>query len=233
MSTKTLLHIDKKELSPKDSISTTPSKTIIGKPSVYKMNPDGTKGELLAKETNLVVLRGREFLAQKLMPGVSNSGEDLSNYRLDYFGVGSGGTAGGTTPTTIGPYDNDIDLVQPAIFSSSGIHSSVNGYKYISDGYLKKIDSDGSVEIIREDHIINTNTGNIELQRYTSIKFVIKIDQNEPTNKPFKFSEAGLFAVKYIDDVPTDEKLLFARFTTLDKYLDTSDGIIIEWHVLV
>ena len=227
---KRIVHIDEKELNPKENISVKRGspKRFIGLPSVYDLN-----GNLLAEEENLVVLRGREFLAQKLMQMPSSSGEDLTEYRLEYFGVGSGGTTSGTTPTTNGPYDNDIDLTSPAVFSTTGINSSLNNYKYIDNGYLKKITSDGSVEIIKEDHTINTSSGNVELQRYTSIKFVIKLTETEPASKPFRFNEAGLYAVKYVNGVPTGDKLLFAKFTTLDKYLDTNDGILIEWHILV
>lgn len=231
-----LIYVDEKILSPDEKVTTSDEKILssketkrfIGLPSVYDLN-----GKLLAKETNLVILRGREFLAQMLMQMPSSSGEDLTSYKLEYFSIGSGGTSTGGTPTTIGPYDNDLDLTAPAVFATTGLDSSLNNYKYIDNGHLKKITSDGSIEIIKEDHTINTSSGNLDVQRYTSIKFVLKITQTEPANKPFKFSEAGLFAVKYINGVPTSEKLLFARFTTLDKYLDTNDGILIEWHILV
>jgi len=232
-----LVHIDRKILTPTDGVKTTFGKSskvpkgIIGKPKVFDL-----KGNLLAEEENLVVLVGREFLAQKLMSMAVGAGNDLVNHEIRYFGIGSGGTLGGATPSTIGPFDTDLNLSVPTKFTAVGgdINSSANNYQYIDQGYLKRIESDGSIAIIQEEHTVNTESGNVTIQKYTSVKFTLKIDIHEPATKPFKFNEAGLYAVEMIGGVPSpSEKILFARFTTLDKYLDTNDGIIIEWHVLV
>lgn len=243
---KKLVHIDQKVLVPADVTKTVveteelasaskAQKSIIGKPKVYDL-----KGNLLAEEENLVVLGGREFLAQKLMGGAYGATTDLSNYEVRYFGIGAGGTDGGATPTTVGPYDLDDILVSPVQFDATGgnIDSATNSYKYISTslltgGYLKNITSDGSIDIIQEEHTVNTATDTLTVSRYTSIKFTLKIDITEPATKPFRFNEAGLYAVEIVGGVPTGNAILFARFTTLDKYLDTNDGILIEWHVLV
>ena len=46
--------------------------------------------------------------------------------------------------------------------------------------------------------------------------------------------EAGLYAVEYDDDGnPTNNKILVARFTTIDKNLGPNDGLRIEWTILV
>ena len=236
---KKLVHLDQKILAPSDKAQakvdhTHNHKSIIGKPKIYDL-----KGNLLAEEENLVVLEGREFLAQKLMGLPSDGGTDLTQYNITYFGVGEGGTAGGANPTTIGPYDLDSDLAAKVLFTntSSEISSGVNGYKYIDSGALKAIAPDdgtgGAIEIIQEEHTVNTATDTLVVSKFTSIKFTLKLDIAEPANKPFRFNEAGLYAVEHIGGIPTNNKVLFARFTTLDKYLDTNDGIIIEWHVLV
>lgn len=239
---KNLVHIDQKILTPGDNIATkaiAPSKSkkrpnsIIGLPKIYDL-----KGNLLASEENLVVLSGREFLSQKLLGAAASGGTDYTNYSVRYFGIGSGGTTAGTVPETVGPYDLDIDLASPLQFNNVAgeISSSTNGYQYVGGGFLKKIESDGSIEIVQEEHTVNTaDSGAVTVQRYTSIKFTLKIDVTEPASKPAKFNEAALWAVEYdpATGVPSDNKVLFARFTTLDKYLDTNDGIIIEWHVLV
>lgn len=238
---KKLVHIDQKILVPGDKTKTAVIKTsdknlsgksIIGLPKIYDL-----KGNLLAEEENLVVLVGREFLAQKMMGKTAGGGTDLTDYNIRYFGIGSGGTVGGADPSTVGPYDLDEALVAPAQFETvaGNINSSANSYKYISAGYLKNIESDGSIDIIQEEHTVNTSEAGdpLTVSKYTSIKFTLKIDIAEPPVKPFRFNEAGLYAVEYVNDVPSDNSILFARFTTLDKYLDTNDGIIIEWHVLV
>jgi hypothetical protein len=214
------------------------SKTIIGKPKIYDL-----KGNLLVEEENLVVLIGREFLAQLLAGTQGNNGNNYLDYKVKYFGVGNEG-ASGTPPTTIGPYDDDLDLG----FEQDGIHNSRVVIKtptgvdvdYIDSGKLKRIESDGEITIVEEDHTINTEGGGqIVVQKYTAVKYTMYLQQDEPEDKPFKFNEAGLFAVRYEYDanldteVPTEDYLLFARFTTLDKYLDTADGIVIEWYILV
>jgi len=237
MTQRKLVHIDKKVLQPSERFCTQDvesfqnPKGIIGKPKIYDFD-----GNLLAEEENLVVLAGREFLAQKLLAQAVDSNFDLTKYDIRYFGIGNGGTNDGDTPSTVGPFDTDLDLSSPVKFTDTGgdINSSTNDYKYISDGYLKKILSDGGMEIIQEEHTVNTENGNVVIQKYTSIKFTLKIQMEEPAVKPFKFNEAGLYAVEYDSNgIPTSNKVLFARFTTLDKYLDSNDGIIIEWHVLV
>ncbi len=217
------------------------SKTIIGKPKVYDLN-----GNLLADEENLVVLIGREYLAQLLAGTQGNNGNNYTNYRVSYFGVGNEGTTSPAEcpPTTIGPYDDDVDLgqAQDGVTNSRVVIKNPTGvgYDYIDSGKLKRIELDGEITVVEEEHTINTDHGGqIVVQRYTAVRYTMYLQPDEPVDKPFKFNEAGLFAVRYEYDpaqgieVPTDDHLLFARFTTLDKYLESPDGIMIEWYILV
>lgn len=254
-----VLHLDEKILKPKDkttsgvlaansgSVTTDGNatrlqglqKSIIGKPKIYNL-----KGELLAEEENLVVLSGREFLAQKLAGTRGQHATDYSNYRVTHFGVGDAGTDGGTPPVANGPFDNDVDLmnrIQIGDMTAGGTEPN-----YIDNGSLKKIEYDngdgtlgGEITVVEEDHTINTDQGGeIVVQAVTAIRYTMYLQSNEPVNKPFRFNEAGLYAVEYQDDgngnqVPTGNYVLFARFTTLDKYLEDADGIMIEWYILV
>jgi hypothetical protein len=252
-----VLHLDEKTLVPADCASSTAltgsscaslegasrlqglKKSLVGKPKVYDL-----KGNLLAEEENLVVLSGREFLAQKLGLTQGQHAIDYTDYRITHFGVGDAGTDGGTPPVAVGPFDNDADLVnrvQIGDMAAGGTEPN-----YIDAGFLKKIEFDngngtlgGEITIVAEDHTINTNQGGgIVVQAVTAIRYTMYLQANEPLVKPFKFNEAGLYAVKYQDDgngnqVPTGDYILFARFTTLDKYLEAADGIMIEWYILV
>jgi len=221
---KTLIHIDEKIIAPNDAVNL---KRVIGKPKIYDLD-----GNLIAEEENLVVLNGREFLAQKLV-GIPNEQEDLTNYKITYFGIGTGGTSG-TPPNTVGPFDTDTELVNRVKMSTSGISTSTNDFLYIDAGFLKRIESDGSISIGMEEHTINTINGTENVAKYTSITFTMYVQKEEPADKPVRFNEAALYAVKYTDGgEPTDTKILFAKFTTLDKYLDLNDGIKIEWSILV
>ena len=233
---KNLVHLDKKVLTPHDKAVTTskdtPEKTVIGRPKIYDLKT----GELLASEENLVVLTGREFLAQKLSNLTPNSIYDLRDYEIRYFGIGSGGASGLVASD---PQDTDVDLANPVKFSDTGISSSTNNFRYIKNGYLKRIlsegnDVSGSIQIVEETHEVNTAGGSVAVDKFTTIKFTLIIEENEPLNKPFTFNEAGLYAAKYdASGNPTDETILVARFTTIDKNLGFSDGLKIEWSILV
>ena len=232
MSIINIKEIDQKILAPDDHTSCETGnalevdklkKSIVGLPKVYNLKT----GELIADETNLVVLVGREYIVQKII-NKRTSDVDYKDYQIRYFGVGSGGTDSGNT---VGPYDNDTDLAD-----KKKIHDgATSDYKYIDSGYLKQIESDGSITIIQEDHTINTADGEETVTKYTAIKFILKINEDEAKvdSDTFVFNEAGLYAVKYSDDDPTDDKILFARFTTTDKTLSANDGILIEWTILV
>jgi len=212
----------------KNSEELSKTKRIIGRPKVYDLD-----GNLLAEEENLVVMGGREIVAAL----ISGRNSTLDNYKIEYFGVGSGGTVSASgSPSTIGPYDNDTSLSQMAQIGSPTLSDKAeNDFKYIGNGVLKKIVSDGKIEIKSETHTINGPTGEIQVNANTVIVYTLMIQKDEPVSKPFKFNEAGLFAVEYnASGIPSkDNHILFARFTTLDKYLDIHDGIVIEWSILV
>jgi len=203
------------------------SKRIIGRPKIYDLD-----GNLLAEEENLVVMGGREIVAA-LISGKSTT---LNDYKIAYVGIGTGGTSDtGGVPSTVGPFDNDTRLSNKVRIGSASLSdTNTNDYRYINDGYLKRIEADGSIVVSSEDHTINTASGQTVVSANTVITYNITIQKDEPVDKPVKFNEAGLFAVKYIGDVPSkNDHILFARFTTLDKYLDIHDGIVIEWNILV
>jgi len=203
------------------------SKRIVGRPKIFDLD-----GNLLAEEENLVVMGGREIVAAL----ISGKSPTLNDYKITYFGIGTGGTSAvGGVPSTVGPYDNDSRLAQPVAISRTGLSdTSTNDFKYIHDGFLKRIESDGSIVISAEEHTINTAHGQTQIYANTVITYNLTIKKDEPATKPVKFNEAGLYAVKYTGNTPSkNDHILFARFTTLDKYLDIHDGIIIEWNILV
>jgi hypothetical protein len=259
---KRVVHIDEKSMQPRDKVGSgvvtlkdseatldeniikrpAAFKSVIGRPKVYDL-----KGNLLASEENLVVITGREYLAQLLAGTQGHNPEDYTNYKVTHFGVGDGGTVteiGGQSCsiTTTGPFDNDEDLENRVV-----IKDPIAGGQYpnyVDDGKLKRIEADGgSITVLSEQHTINVagenGSGQMVIDAYTAVRYVMYLKPNEPKDKPFRFNEAGLYSVKYEWDEndhlwkPTDDYILFARFTTLDKYLEAADGIMIEWYVLV
>lgn len=271
---KRLVHLDEKVLKPADKIKAGGSnlvdkgmpsrdalqKSMVGKPRVYDL-----KGNLLADEENLVVLVGREYLAQLLAmrppvgypaapcPNGTPPGNacNYTDYRVTHFGVGDGGTSNDCPPQTIGPFDNDVDLVNRVKIKDP--LAGGDEPNYIDGGNLKRIEqiddqgnvTEGSISVEIEEHTINTIDGGQQVvDAFTAVKYVMYLQPDEaPKDDPnhmgyFKFNEAGLYAVRHVDDgngnmVPTNDYILFARFTTLDKYLETTDGIMIEWYILV
>jgi len=202
-------------------------------------------GKIMDVDNNLVLIGGREFLAQKLSDTVSSiyTKEILGNlneFSIRYFGIGSGGATQTQFSSKIGPYENDKDLIQAHQISPS--NDSSNNYSFINSGYLKKVNS---VNILSEDHKLSVNGNTINLKANTTIKFTMEIKSNEIPNRPFCFNEAALYAVdmeldnKEIpkgvtsNDKFNAQKITFARFTTSNKNLEDGDTLLIEWFILV
>jgi len=200
------------------------NKSIIGLGTILMNN------EKVDTFQNLVTLQGREFLASRIT-GVSAGTKDWSNYKLAYFRVGDGGADPLNPNTRYGPYDNDVDLFNKIKFTETEINSDTNDYKYMGEGYDKKIDD---IVIELETHHIHTSTNDIYVQNYTSIKNTLVIEDYEPINDPFGFNEAALVAYEFdSDNKPIDNTgMVIARFTTSTKDMN-DDKLTIEWFVLV
>lgn len=233
---KNLVYIDKKIVTPEEKIESTyvrPAKTVVGRPKIYDLK----SGELLADEENLVVLGGREFIAQKMSDLFVGAG-DYSAYKIRYFGVGNGANA--DVDSAQDPTDTDKDLGSAVKFSTSGVNTSSNDYRYINGGYFKRIlsttkDVSGNIQILKENHVVNDEDGNEKtVEAYTEIKFTLIVEKNELVNKPVGFNEAALYAVKYDSNGnPTNDYVMIAKFTTTTKSLGPNDGLRIEWSILV
>jgi len=234
----------------------------------YVVITDNDTGEVL-ETPNLVLLSGREFLAQKLADTAGSSllpssTDDLTKYKIRYFGVGIGGADTAEQPNKVGPFDNDLDLKLPGKFADDS--SDTDDYpdynkrfQYIHKGKYKKIQSDtsGSIEIVKEIHEIVVNGETIKVPAFTTIKYTMVVRKDElykevDESGPFAFNEAALYAVEYEDTVIdgvnysipkgsdnsaasryTANSRMFARFTTLTKWLEINDSLRIEWYILV
>lgn len=166
---------------------------------------------------NLVLLSGREFLAQKLADIPQSASIDQRAYRIRYFGYGRGGAqeGTGTVPNKMGPFDDDMGLYAPGHFAT-GSSDADTKFKYLHNGKLKNIRTDnGTITIEKEEHIINkgsisagtgtsTSTETI-VSKFTAIKYTMFIMSHEfikPSTvgavdeNPFPFNEAALYAVE-------------------------------------
>jgi len=210
-------HVDEKSLAPTDTtISKADYKKHYDKPVrgyVVISDQDGT----VLETPNLVLLSGREFLAQKLadMSGLAlqpASDKDLTNFKVRYFGVGIGGADSAEQPNKVGPFDNDLDLRISGKFAdvTMDTEETLNynqRYQYLHNGILKKIQSDqGNIEVIKEDHSIVVDGVEVPIQAYTTVKYTMNIRANELYKEPqeqgpFAFNEAALYAVEYADKI--------------------------------
>ncbi len=254
-----IMHVDEKALVPMDKSSALSPEMIqrhYEKPTRgYVVVSDGNTGETLEvhrEGPNLVLLGGREFLAQKLADLDSPTllpvaFDDLTKFKIRYFGVGIGGADTAQQPNKIGPFDNELDLRLPGKFADI---DSTN-YQYLHGGNLKSIYTDGgNIEIVRESHEIVINGASVIIDAFTTIKYTMFIRKDElykeiTESGPFAFNEAALYAVDFENDIPamTDAGTAvsrysakfrtFARFTTMTKWLEVKDSLKIEWFILV
>ena len=216
---KNIKHVDEKILTPQDITGISPAEISkhYAKPVRGFAVISDSNGNVI-DTPNLVLLSGREFLAQKLadMGSISllpSSSDDLTKFKIRYFGVGSGGADTADQPNKIGPFDNDLDLKNPGKFADVSSDTDTtpilsSRYQYLHNGYLKKIQSDsgGSIEIVKENHNIIINGAEIEVDAYTTIKYTMIVRADElykenDENGPFAFNEAALYSVEYEDDV--------------------------------
>lgn len=174
---------------------------------------------------NLVLLSGREFLAQKLADVYLGNPKNYLDYRIRYFAYGRGGAqeGTGTVPNKKGPFDDDTGLYGIANFSTGSTDADTN-FMYINNGKFKNIlADDGKITIEKEKHVINkgaitagtsTSTSTeITVERYTAIKYTMWITSHEfikPSTAgavdgtPFPFNEAALYAVRMKDVLNAD-----------------------------
>jgi len=248
-------YVDTKILNPHDKITADVSLETFNKhynkPVRGFAIVENSNGDII-DTPNLVLLQGREFLTQQLAKTFGVQDKNYLNYKVAYFGVGSGGADTGSVPSKIGPFDDNTDLGSPRKIYD--VDTNDTNYNYINGGYLKKITADGgSVEVILEDHSFSVNGKTVDVQAYTTIKYtmIIRADETLKTNgSSFAFNEAALYAVQFDGD-PTkshlparrdseDEltrfdplNLCFARFTTLTKFIEPADSFKITWYILL
>lgn len=254
-----IMHVDEKALIPTDAAySISPellSKHYLKPTRGYVVVSDGSSGEVLEvhrEGPNLVLLGGREFLAQKLADIDSPTllpvaFDDLTKYKIRYFGVGTGGADTAQQPNKIGPFDNELDLRLSGKFADI---DSTN-YQYLHEGKMKDIYTDGgNIEIVKESHEIVINGTSVVIDAMTTVKYTMFIRKDElykeiTESGPFAFNEAALYAVDFEDTIPAmtvagtqvsryqAKFRTFARFTTMTKWLEVKDSLKIEWFILV
>lgn len=200
-------------------------------------------GEPVIDKPNLIVAKGREFVAQKIFDvRVKQDGTNRPNWmnhKVSHFSVGSGGcTIEGQNFTLTGPAIKDTALYQvitlgdetyleePSRYSNSTekplIHSYMNSVKPINaDGsiYLEPVQYEGAPDY------------------YTKVKCTCVVPAGEPTalapGGSVPISEAGLYFVdSTLGDSDIDKVNMFAHICFPVKYKEKESIFTIYWYIL-
>jgi len=181
-------------------------------------------GEVVEETNNMVVMNGRAFNAQKLFGKVPEGEEDLRNYHVTHFGIGSGGTTSSGGYTVLqGPDLCDYDLINPVQIDpgNSTFLTSPNGVQYA----CKPIEQDGYFEFAANPDVNCDST-----TYYNIVKCYCVVNRTEPTflnpGESVKIDEAALYYTY------GNQTRLYARITFAPKYIEPSTNFVIEWFVI-
>ena len=181
-------------------------------------------GEVVDETNNMVVLQGRAFNAQKLFGKVPEGEEDLRNFHVTHFGIGSGGsTSSGGYTVLEGPDLCDTDLIDPIQIDpgNSTFLTSPNGTQYV----CKPIEQDGYFEFAANPDVNCDST-----TYYNIMKCYCVVNRSEPTflnpGESVKVDEAALYFTY------SNQTRLFARITFAPKYIEPSTNFVVEWFVI-
>ena len=106
--------------------------------------------KLFFEGQNMIVAQGRNFVAQKIF-SLAETGNDLRDYKISHFSVGSGGASvSGDDVTLLGPHICDTYLNkpiglgsthnEPGVYDNSALSDELKDL-YTSYGAVKPIDS--------------------------------------------------------------------------------------------
>jgi hypothetical protein len=184
--------------------------------------------------SNLVVARGREFVAQKIFNVNTFDGGVRTDWRahiISHFAVGSGGaTVNSDSVSLNGPYICDNGLYQPITLGNSSFleepsaYSSGDGIHEYVDA-VKPITTDGS--ILMESDVY---TGDSTCTYYTKMKCACSIVDTEPSGlapgASVEISEAGLYFVNGSD------AQMFSHICFPPKWIEKESSLDIIWYIL-
>jgi hypothetical protein len=200
-----------------------------------KLNTDSSEDGWL---TNMTIATGREFVAQSVFKKNSSSSlfGDISNYKVDSFGIGSGGSTldvNGNV-TLNGPALCDIGLYHPIPMNSQCISTIDNSGQPVSN-IVKVIESVGPGDIagsITFEKPLSSDFQECDLDYYTVVKNVCVIDNQEPTflnpGESVKVDEAMLYLTSPTGTNPRP----FAHICFAPKYIELETSFKIEWYVI-
>lgn len=205
----------------------------IGLVRVYEngvLNTDQTEDGWL---TNMTIGKGREFANQALfkMHTLTSTLGDISEHKIDHFGIGSGGSSVGANNeiTLLGPSVCDEDLYIPTMLNTTCIANSSGNVNVV-----KKITS--TITGILPGMIGQEISTDLEFTDcplyYTITKCTCIVEPTEPTalnpGDITKIDEAVLYATDSNDQNP----IPFAHICFAPKFMEKEGTLTIEWYII-
>jgi hypothetical protein len=213
---------------------------LIGLVRIYQdgiLNTDQSKDGWL---TNMTIATGREFVAQSIFKKFDDSSVfgNLVNYKVDSFGVGSGGSIIdiSNNVTLNGPSLCDIGLYEPIKINTSCLPiTSINNGNIINN-VVKKIESIGpggvAGSITFEESLSSDFQACTNSKYLTVVKALCIIDNKEPTflqpGESVKIDEAML----YVTSESWSNPLPFAHICFAPKFIELESTFKIEWYII-
>ena len=192
---------------------------------------------------NLVVAKGRQYIAQRLFGLAHPSEVEVSpnasipiwDWKVTHFGVGSGGSVVvGSYVNLLGPEICDEDLYDPIALSGSPgdpsyLTSPGDPAKGVSPTpfVVKPIKPSGTIDIVAATDL-NCTIG----RTYSYVRVVCSKFPGEPNYLQFDddylaINEAALYYSDGVDKVRT-----FAHICFSPKYIEKKSELVIEWYIL-
>lgn len=181
---------------------------------------------------NMTIAKGREFAAQSIFkkPVANSSIGDIIDFKVDSFGIGSGGSEidADNNVTLLGPNVCDIDLYTPIKINTSALPNSIG-----VESIVKKIELPGPGGMTGSitSEISSSSEYSSCATYYTIMKCVCIIDAKEPTylnpGEVVKIDEAMLYATSTKNQV-----VPFAHICFAPKFIEKEAVFTIEWYVI-
>jgi hypothetical protein len=194
--------------------------------------------QLVEEKFNLVVAKGREFVAQKIFNvNTFSSGvrPDWRGYTISHFGVGGGGAvADGDLFTLQGPAICDAGMYRPITLGNNAYLNDTSGYdsgetslyRYVDA--VKPITIDGSITLESVQYPEGDPTP--DCTAYTKVKCQCVVPQGEPSGlqsgASVQISEAGLYFTS------GQNVQMFSHICFSPKFKEKESELIIVWYIL-
>jgi len=189
-----------------------------------------TKNGIIYDEgSNLVVAKGREYVAQRVFNSYAYSGGSRPNwtsYILSHFAVGSGGAIVSGSPPSVtlnGPYICDTGLITATSLGIAGYLTEPGGITLS----VKPITASGGSLYLEP---ISYTGGGTSCTYYTKMKCTCIVPSGEPSSlapgASTKIDEAGLY---FVSGANTK---LFSHICFAPKWKEKESTLTIQWYIL-